>query len=81
VTPVLTPAEALAHEQAVARGVVRRQGNVTEVGPLAQMSGYAMASHAAPRAGQHTREVLAELGLGATAIDELVAARVVQEPR
>jgi alpha-methylacyl-CoA racemase len=81
VTSVLTPAEALAHEQALARGVVRRHGDVTEVGPLAQMSGYAMASHAAPRAGQHTREVLAELGLGATAIEELVAARVVQEPR
>jgi crotonobetainyl-CoA:carnitine CoA-transferase CaiB-like acyl-CoA transferase len=81
VTPVLTPAEALAHEQAVARGVVRRQGDVTEVGPLAQMSGYALASRAAPRAGQHTREVLAELGLGTTAIDELVAARIVQEPR
>jgi alpha-methylacyl-CoA racemase len=81
VTPVLTPAEALVHEQALARGVVRRQGDVTEVGPLAQMSSHALTPRAAPRAGQHTREVLAELGLGASAIEELVAAKVVQEPR
>ena len=79
VTPVLTPAEALVHEQAAARGVVRQQGAVTEVGPLAQMSGHTMPSHPAPRAGQQSREVLAELGLGAEAIDDLIAARVVQE--
>ncbi len=81
VTPVLTPAEALTHEQAVARGVVRRQGAVTEVGPLAQLSGHALVARAAPRAGQHTREVLTELGVSSTAIDELVAAGIVQEPR
>jgi len=79
VTPVLTPAEAIVHEQAAARGVVRRQGAVTEVGPLAQMSGHSMPSRPAPRAGQQTREVLAELGLSAGAIEDLIASRVVQE--
>jgi len=81
VTPVLTPAEALAHPQAAARGVVRRAGEVTEVGPLAQVSGFQLPVRAAPRAGEHTRAVLTELGLGAAAIDALFAAQVVQEPR
>ncbi|MGE5712568.1 MAG: CaiB/BaiF CoA transferase family protein [Betaproteobacteria bacterium] len=81
VTPVLTPAEAVSHEQAAARGVVHRQGAVTEIGPLAQMSGHAMPLRPSPRAGQQTREILTELGLGANVIDDLIAARVVQEPR
>jgi crotonobetainyl-CoA:carnitine CoA-transferase CaiB-like acyl-CoA transferase len=81
VTPVLTPAEAVVHEQASARGIVRRQGAVTEVGPLAQLSGHAMPSRPAPRAGQQTREVLAELGLSAGEIEDLIASRVVQEAR
>jgi alpha-methylacyl-CoA racemase len=79
VTPVLTPAEALGHEQAVARGVVSRQGAVTEVGPLAQVSDHALQPAPAPRAGQHTRELLVELGLSAQAIDELIAGKVVKE--
>ncbi len=78
VTPVLTPAEALHHEQAVARGVVFRQGSVTEVGPLAQVSGHTLQPAPAPRAGQHTRELLAELGLSTQAIDELIADQIVK---
>lgn len=78
VTPVLTPSEALRHEQAVARGVVLRQGAVTEVGPLAQLSDHALRQAPAPRAGQHTRDLLAELGLSAPAIDELIADQVVK---
>ena len=79
VTPVLTPSEALHHEQAKKRGVVFRQGAVTEVGPLAQVSGHALRPAPAPRAGQHTRELLAELGLSAQAIDEFIAGKVVKE--
>jgi crotonobetainyl-CoA:carnitine CoA-transferase CaiB-like acyl-CoA transferase len=78
VTPVLTPAEALHHEQAVARGVVFRQGSVTEVGPLSQVSGHTLQPAPAPRAGQHTRELLAELGLSTQAIDELIADQIVK---
>jgi len=79
VTPVLTPAEALQHDHAVARGVVRRAGQITEVGPLAQLSGYELPVRPAPRAGEHTRRVLVELGLETRAIDELIAAKIVQE--
>lgn len=79
VTPVLTPAEALGHGQAAARRVVHRVGDVTEVGPLAQFSGYALPVRPAPRAGEHTRAVLAELGLAKAAIDALFAAKIVQE--
>jgi len=79
VTPVLTPAEALHHEQAAARGVVRRRGAVTEVGPLARMSDHQLAAAPAPRAGQHTRALLAELGLSSAEIERLLAEGVVRE--
>jgi crotonobetainyl-CoA:carnitine CoA-transferase CaiB-like acyl-CoA transferase len=79
VTPVLTPAEALRHEQAIARGVVHRRGAVTEVGPLAEMSDHQLAPAPAPRAGQHTRALLAELGVSAADIQQLLADGVVKE--
>jgi crotonobetainyl-CoA:carnitine CoA-transferase CaiB-like acyl-CoA transferase len=79
VTPVLTPAEALGHPQAVARGVVFRSGAVTEVGPLAQMSGHALAPALSPCAGQHTREVLTELGLAPDEIEALLADGIVRQ--
>jgi len=78
VTPILTPAEALQHEQTVARGVVRRAGDITEIGPLAQISGFRLPIRPAPRAGEHTRAVLTELGLAPTAIDDLIEARIVR---
>jgi len=78
VTPVLTPAEALRHEQAGARGVVEHRGAVTEVGPLARLSGHALQRQPAPRAGEHTRALLAELGIANNAIDELLAAGIVK---
>jgi len=79
VTPLLTPAEALRHEQAAARGVVQRAGAITAVGPLAQMSGHALRMRPAPRGGEHTRAVLHALGLGDAEIDALAAAGVVRE--
>ena len=78
VTAVLSPAEALAHEQAVERGVVRRRGKVTEVGPLAKISGHALADAPAPRAGEHTRLMLAELGVDQREITELIELAVVK---
>ena len=80
VTPVLTPAEALAHPQAVARGVVHYSGRITEVGPLARMSGHTLQTTTAPRAGQHTRLLLAELGVAANEIERLLNDGVVREP-
>lgn len=77
VTAVLKPAEALAHEQAVARGVVRRSGSITTPGPLARVSGHALQPAPAPRAGAHTRAVLRGLGLADAEIDALAADGVV----
>ena len=79
VTPVLTPAEALAHPHHHARGLVRRPGEVTEVGPLAQLSGHHWTPVPAPAQGEHTRAILAECGLDGGAIDALVQSGVVRE--
>jgi crotonobetainyl-CoA:carnitine CoA-transferase CaiB-like acyl-CoA transferase len=77
-TPVLTPAEALAQPQFAAR-VVRRQGGLTRIGPLAQMAdgGRADARCAAP--GAHTRELLRELGHDDARIGDLLARGIVKE--
>jgi crotonobetainyl-CoA:carnitine CoA-transferase CaiB-like acyl-CoA transferase len=72
-TPVLTPAEALAHPHHHARGLVHRRGAVTAVGPLARLDDHGIAQGRAPRAGEHTRQLLAELGLDDTAIAEVLA--------
>jgi crotonobetainyl-CoA:carnitine CoA-transferase CaiB-like acyl-CoA transferase len=80
VTPVLTPAEALAHPHAVARGVVHHNGRVTEVGPLARMSDHGLPPTAAPRAGQHTRALLAELGIATSEVERLLDDGIVREP-
>jgi crotonobetainyl-CoA:carnitine CoA-transferase CaiB-like acyl-CoA transferase len=76
---MLTPAEALAHPQATSRGVVLHSGHVTEVGPLAQISGHTLQPAPAPRAGQHTRALLGELGLPPSEIDALLADGIVKE--
>jgi crotonobetainyl-CoA:carnitine CoA-transferase CaiB-like acyl-CoA transferase len=78
VTPVLTPAEALASEQAAARGVVHHAGAVTAVGPLARLSDHQLELKPAPRAGEHTRPLLAELGLSADRIDALIRDGIVR---
>ena len=75
VTPVLTPAEALAHPHHHARGLVHRRGAVTAVGPLAAIDGLDIAEGRAPRAGEHTRELLSELGLDEGAIASVLASR------
>jgi crotonobetainyl-CoA:carnitine CoA-transferase CaiB-like acyl-CoA transferase len=78
VAPALSPAGALEHEQAVARGVVRRRGRVTEVGPLARISGHKLQDAPAPRAGEHTRLLLSELCLDEREIGELLSLGVVR---
>jgi crotonobetainyl-CoA:carnitine CoA-transferase CaiB-like acyl-CoA transferase len=74
VTPVLTPAEALAQPQVVARGLRHQAAGATWIGPLA-----AIGDHRPPAAefvppGAHTRDVLGEAGLDAAAIEALFAA-------
>ena len=75
VTPVLTPAEALAHPHHHARGLIHRRGSVTAVGPLAAIDSGGIAPGRAPQAGEHTRELLAELGLDEQAIATSLATR------
>jgi crotonobetainyl-CoA:carnitine CoA-transferase CaiB-like acyl-CoA transferase len=58
---------------------VRRQGEVTEVGPLARISGHRWAPAAAPAQGEHTRAILAEVGVDASAVESLLRSRVVKE--
>jgi alpha-methylacyl-CoA racemase len=78
VTPVLTPAEALVHPHHLARGLVRRQGDVTEIGPLAQMTGHTWEPRPAPAAGEHSGAVLRDLGYDAEQIDALLRDGVVK---
>ena len=61
-TPVLTPAEALAHPHHLARNLVHQERGVSEIGPLAQMTSMSWTSRSAPAAGEHTRVLLSELG-------------------
>ena len=77
-TPVLTPAEALVHPHHRARGLVVRQGEVTEIAPLAQLAGPGWSPSPAPEQGEQSRAVLAELGYTSTEIDALVASSVVK---
>ena len=79
VTPVLTPAEALAHPHHHARGLVHRRGSVTAVGPLAAIDELGIAEGRAPRCGEHTRTLLSELGLDEDAIAAVLAARAASQ--
>ncbi len=78
VTPVLTPAEALAHPHHRARNLVHKERGVSEVGPLAQILPRAWASRSAPVQGQHTAALLAELGYSAADSKRMAAAGVVK---
>jgi len=80
VTPVLTPAEALAHPHHQARGLVHRRGAVTAVGPLAAIDAHGIAPARAPRPGEHTREVLAEAGAAESVIAAALASRAAVGP-
>lgn len=78
VTPLLTPAEALAHPQFTQRGRVHRLGDVTAIGPLARIDGHTYTPASAPTPGQDTRALLEKLGLSDDAIAELLASGAVQ---
>lgn len=63
--PVLTPAEGMSHPHLQARGVYVEQNGVLQAAPAPRFSGTpSVASAKAPRRGEHTDEILAELGVG-----------------
>jgi crotonobetainyl-CoA:carnitine CoA-transferase CaiB-like acyl-CoA transferase len=83
--PVLRRAEVLTNEQVVARELIAEYdhpgvGRVRQAKPAAQFGATpARAPSAAPKIGQHSREVFRELGYGEGEIDALVAAKVIKE--
>jgi crotonobetainyl-CoA:carnitine CoA-transferase CaiB-like acyl-CoA transferase len=81
VAPVLSPAEALDHPQAVARGLVHRVGGVTHVGPLAQMRGLGFAVAPTEAPGASSRALLQEAGYSTAQIDALVASGALAEAK
>ncbi len=77
--PVLGLDEALAHPQARARGLATQVISPTE-GPLAQVgapAGMGAVRTPPPRLGEHTADLLGELGYTPQEIEALVASRVV----
>jgi len=76
--PVLTIAEMLEHPQVLARDMVvetlhPKAGKVLALGcPIKLSATPARVSRASPLFGQHTREVLLELGLTSGEIDQLI---------
>jgi crotonobetainyl-CoA:carnitine CoA-transferase CaiB-like acyl-CoA transferase len=72
VTPVLTPAEALDHPQARARGMSIAADGMTQYAPPFRISGWRFAvDRPAPAAGEHGDEILAEAGYTPTEIAAL----------
>jgi crotonobetainyl-CoA:carnitine CoA-transferase CaiB-like acyl-CoA transferase len=55
-----------------------RDGEVTEIAPLAQQSGHGWMPSPAPEQGEQTRAVLAECGYGPADVDALLASSVVK---
>jgi crotonobetainyl-CoA:carnitine CoA-transferase CaiB-like acyl-CoA transferase len=80
VTPVLTPAEALAQPQVEARGLRRRIQGATCIGPLAALGDYRPPPATTVPAGAHTSVLLAEAGYDGDEINALIAAGVAAGP-
>lgn len=78
VTPVLTPAEALAHPHHLARNLVHNERGVSEVGPLAQTARSEWKSQPAPAHGEHTTALLTGLGYSAHDVKRMTDAGVVK---
>ncbi|UGY19751.1 CaiB/BaiF CoA transferase family protein [Bradyrhizobium septentrionale] len=82
--PILRRGEIIANEQVVARGLIAELeqpgvGTVRQPKPAARFDVDAAAiGGPAPRIGQHSREVLRDLGYGDAAIEQMIAERAVR---
>ncbi|MEH2478147.1 crotonobetainyl-CoA:carnitine CoA-transferase CaiB-like acyl-CoA transferase [Nitrobacteraceae bacterium AZCC 2146] len=82
--PILRRGEIIQNEQVVARGIIEEfdqpsVGRVRQPKPAARFSANAAAiGGPAPRIGEHTRDVLAELGYGPAAIDKMIGDKAVR---
>jgi crotonobetainyl-CoA:carnitine CoA-transferase CaiB-like acyl-CoA transferase len=80
--PVLNAEEALNHPHAAARGAIVQSGSYKGIGTPVKLSRTpGSLKSPPPRFSQHTREVLAEHGFDAAAIERLTAAGVLVEKR
>jgi crotonobetainyl-CoA:carnitine CoA-transferase CaiB-like acyl-CoA transferase len=77
VTPVLTPEEAVDDAQITARGMVLRDDGLTQFAPPLKLSDHEFTiRQAAPKAGEHSAEILRAAGYSDTQIDRLQATGV-----
>jgi crotonobetainyl-CoA:carnitine CoA-transferase CaiB-like acyl-CoA transferase len=82
--PVLTRDQIIAHPQVAASGILLESdhpdaGRLRQTRTAARFAAPTVVRHGAPRLGQHTREVLAEIGLSEAEIAELSAQGVCSE--
>ena len=78
VAPVNTTEETLADPHIVARGTVIEVDGVPQPAPAPRFSGTpAVLDRLAPEAGEHTDEILRELGIAAAEIEQLRARKIV----
>src|SRR5690606_23229705 len=78
--PVLTMSEAAEHPHNVERGTFIEVGGLTQPRPAPRFSRTAPEVISAPaHPGQHTREVLADWGIPADRIDQLIESKAVAD--
>jgi crotonobetainyl-CoA:carnitine CoA-transferase CaiB-like acyl-CoA transferase len=82
VAPVQDLAEVAAHPQTRATGIVQESMGIESIGPPLQLDGERI-EHTLPppRLGEHSEEILGELGYSAADVARLVASGVVRGPR
>ena len=75
ITPILSPEEALANEQILARQMVVQEDGLTQFAPPLKMSGFEFSiRQAAPKSGEHNAAILAAAGYSTAEIQRLESA-------